>query len=560
MFYEEKPSQVIRAKKGTNIRCKSWSTEAALRMLENNIDPDVALSQEDLIVYGGSGRAARNWKCYNKIVESLLQLNNNETLLIQSGKAVGIIETFPHAPRVLIANSNIVSAWSDNFDKYDRMGLTMYGQMTAGSWIYIGTQGILQGTYETFAAIADKHFNGSLSGTITLTGGLGGMGGAQPLAIVMNGGVAIVVECREERVQQKVKEGYCNKVATSLDEAINLAIEYRDKKLPFSIGLVGNASTVFDAIAKEKKIVPDIVTDQTSAHNLLDYIPECNTAKLNEIFELCRTNPKLYAEKSRESIVKHCAAMISMLEKGSIVFDYGNNLRGAAEKGGLQVRDNSDNFKYPGFVPAYIRDLFCQGKGPFRWAALSGDKKDIDKIDEKLLELFKDDISLQKWLTMANKMVPQIGIPSRVCWLGYGDRAIAGAAINDMVASGQVKAPVVMGRDHLDTGSVASPNRETEGMKDGSDAIADWPLLNAMSNIACGADWVSIHDGGGVGVGNALHAGVVVVATGDLEKKERIKRVLTADPGLGIMRHTDAGYDIAINVAIKKNVKIPHLN
>ena len=554
-YLEEKPAGIIKAKRGCEIRCKTWEAEAALRMLENNIDPTVALCQDDLLVYGGSGRAARNWRCYNNIVKGLIDLEADETLLVQSGKPIGVLKTFPHSPKVLIANSNIVPAWStqENFDKYDKMGLTMYGQMTAGSWIYIGTQGILQGTYETFAEIAARHFGGTLSGTLTLTAGLGGMGGAQPLSVTMNEGVVIDVECREERIKQKVQEGYCDVFESDLNNAIKIALEAKSQKKALSIGLLGNAADIFDKISK-MNVLPDIITDQTSSHNLLDYVPEGN---INEILDLRISNPEKYKEKSRKSIVKHCKAMIAMKEKGCVVFDYGNNLRGEAERGGLTVRDASGTFIYPGFVPAYIRPLFCQGKGPFRWVALSGDERDIRVVDEKLLELFPEDKALYRWISLASKKVPFIGLPARVCWLGYGDRAKFGEAINDMVASKEISAPVVIGRDHLDCGSVASPNRETEAMKDGSDAIADWPLLNAMSNVTCGADWVSIHNGGGVGIGNSTHAGMVIVATGTKEKKERLRRTLTTDPGLGIMRHVDAGYDIAKEVADKKGVKIP---
>ena len=556
LYIEEKPSGPIRAQQGNLLRCKSWEAEAALRMLENNLDPDVALAPEELIVYGGSGRAARNWRTYNSIVKSLKELAHDETLLVQSGKAVGVLKTFTHSPRVLIANSNIVPAWStqENFDRYDAMGLTMYGQMTAGSWIYIGTQGILQGTYETIAALAEKHYQGSLKGKFLLSGGMGNMSGAQPLAVTMNEGATIIVEARYERIEQKIKEGYCDKIAFNLDEALKLLNGALSCNEPVSIGLVGNTAEVLPDLVK-KDIIPDIVTDQTSAHDLMDYIP---VGDLKEVLTLKEKDPAEYKKQSLESIVAHTEAILEMQNRGAIAFDYGNNLRGQAEKGGLSVRNEEGNFLYPGFVPAYIRPLFCQGKGPFRWAAISGDPNDIYKIDKKILETFPADKALHRWIKLAAEKVPFPGLPTRVCWLGYGDRARMGLIINEMVASGELKGPIVIGRDHLDCGSVASPNRETEGMKDGSDAIADWPLLNAMANTTCGADWVSIHNGGGVGIGNATHAGMVIVATGTNEKAERLERVLTGDPGLGIMRHVDAGYDIAVEVAKDKGVRISY--
>ena len=556
LYIEEKPSGPIRAQQGNLLRCKSWEAEAALRMLENNLDPDVALAPEELIVYGGSGRAARNWRTYNSIVKSLKELAHDETLLVQSGKAVGVLKTFTHSPRVLIANSNIVPAWStqENFDRYDAMGLTMYGQMTAGSWIYIGTQGILQGTYETIAALAEKHYQGSLKGKFLLSGGMGNMSGAQPLAVTMNEGATIIVEARYERIEQKIKEGYCDKIAFNLDEALKLLNGALSCNEPVSIGLVGNTAEVLPDLVK-KDIIPDIVTDQTSAHDLMDYIP---VGDLKEVLTLKEKDPAEYKKQSLESIVAHTEAILEMQIRGAIAFDYGNNLRGQAEKGGLSVRNEEGNFLYPGFVPAYIRPLFCQGKGPFRWAAISGDPNDIYKIDKKILETFPADKALHRWIKLAAEKVPFPGLPTRVCWLGYGDRARMGLIINEMVASGELKGPIVIGRDHLDCGSVASPNRETEGMKDGSDAIADWPLLNAMANTTCGADWVSIHNGGGVGIGNATHAGMVIVATGTNEKAERLERVLTGDPGLGIMRHVDAGYDKAVEVAKDKGVRISY--
>ncbi len=557
LYLEDKPKHEIHAATGTLLRCKTWEAEAALRMLENNIDPQVALVSDELIVYGGSGRAARNWREYNKIVEALKSLESDETLLVQSGKAIGIIRTYRHAPRVLIANSNLVPKWStqEYFDKLDEMGLTMYGQMTAGSWIYIGTQGILQGTYETLAALADKHFNGSLAGKFILTAGLGGMSGAQPLAITMNEGACLIVEVFEDRVKRKVKEGYCDKIAYSLDEALKLVLDAKKLKQPLSVGLVGNIATVAPELFK-RNIIPDVVTDQTSAHDLNYYYPE---GDLQEKLDLKSKNPEQFKKEALTSIKKHVQAILDMQKAGAICFDYGNNLRAQAEIAGLKVRDGNGKFLYPGFVPAYIRPLFCEGKGPFRWAALSGDKEDILKIDQALLKTFPDDKALHRWIKKAQEKVPFIGLPTRVCWLGYGDRAKFGKVINDLVAKGEVKAPIVIGRDHLDCGSVASPNRETEGMKDGSDAIADWAFLNALGNTACGADWVSIHNGGGVGIGNSTHAGMVVVATGTKEKEERLIKVLTCDPGLGIMRHVDAGYDEAIKVAKEKEVKIPGL-
>ncbi len=557
MYFEEKPKHEIRAATGTVLRCKTWEIEAALRMLENNIDPRVALVPEELIVYGGSGRAARNWREYNRIVETLKSLEPDETMLVQSGKAIGVIKTYKYAPRVLIANSNLVPKWStqEYFDELDKLGLMMYGQMTAGSWIYIGTQGILQGTYETLAVLASKHFGSSLAGKFVLTAGLGGMSGAQPLSITMNDGVALVVEVFEERVKQKVKEGYCDKITYSLDEALELVLKAKNLKQPLSVGLVGNIATVAPELVK-RGIIPDVVTDQTSAHDLKYYYPEGN---LQEKLELRDKNPEQFKIEALASIKKHVKAILDMQNKGAICFDYGNNLRAQAELAGLKIRNDKGEFLYPGFVPEYIRPLFCEGKGPFRWAALSGEKEDILRIDRALLETFPNDKALHRWIKEAQKKVPFIGLPTRVCWLGYGDRAKFGKVINDLVASGEVKAPVVIGRDHLDCGSVASPNRETEGMKDGSDAVADWPFLNALGNAVCGADWISIHNGGGVGIGNSTHAGMVIVATGTKEKEERLNRVLTCDPGLGIMRHADAGYEEAIRVAKEKGVKIPAL-
>jgi len=555
MYMEEKPQKPVKAAQGTELRCKTWEAEAALRMMENNLDPDVALVPDELIVYGGSGRAARNWRAYHNIVRALKDLEPDETLLVQSGKPVGVIKTYPHASRVLIANANIVPKWStqENFDKYDQMGLTMYGQMTAGSWIYIATQGILQGTYETVAALADTHYHSDLKGKFVLTAGLGAMSGAQPLAITMNEGIALIVEVFEDRVQQKVNEGYCDILCHTLDEALTHIEKAKTNQTPLSVGLVGNIATVAAELI-QKNITPDIITDQTSAHDLLYYYPEGN---LQEKLNLRDRDPEQFKKEAQASIVKHVTAILQMQERGAICFDYGNNLRGQAELAGLKIRDDKGRFLYPGFVPAYIRPLFCQGKGPFRWAALSGDPQDILRIDKALLEIFPEDKMLDRWINKAQKSVPFIGLPSRVCWLGYGDRAKFGKVINDLVASGEVKAPIVIGRDHLDCGSVASPNRETEGMKDGSDAIADWPFLNALGNVACGADWVSIHNGGGVGIGYSTHAGMVIVATGTKEKQQRLQRVLTCDPGLGIMRHADAGYEPALKIAQQKNVNIP---
>ena len=557
MYYEEKPKQEIHATCGTLLRCKTWEAEAALRMLENNLDPKVALMPDELIVYGGSGRAARNWREYNKIVEALKSLEPDETLLIQSGKPVGIIKTYTYAPRVLIANSNLVPKWStqEYFDKLDEIGLTMYGQMTAGSWIYIGTQGILQGTYETLASVADKHFNGSLAGKFVLTAGLGGMSGAQPMAITMNDGVGLIVEVFEDRVKQKVKEGYCDKLVYNLDEALKLVLEAKKLKQALSVGLVGNIATVAPELVK-RNVIPDVVTDQTSAHDLNYYYPE---GSLQEKLELREKNPEQFRSEALTSIKKHVKAILDMQDKGAVCLDYGNNLRAQAELAGLKVRNEKGEFLYPGFVPGYIRPLFCLGKGPFRWAALSGLREDILKIDQVLLETFPHDKVLHRWINKAQKKVPFIGLPTRICWLGYGDRARFGKLVNDLVRKGEVKAPIVIGRDHLDSGSVASPNRETEAMLDGSDAIADWPFLNALGNAVCGADWVSIHNGGGVGIGYSTHAGMVIVATGQEEKEERLIKVLTCDPALGIMRHADAGYEEAIKIAKEKKVKIPGL-
>jgi urocanate hydratase len=544
----------IHAPTGTQLTCKGWHQEAALRMLMNNLDPDVAENPDELIVYGGSGKAARNWEAYDAIVKSLKELENDETLLVQSGKPVGIFRTHPYSPRVLIANSNLVANWAnwDYFRELERKGLMMYGQMTAGSWIYIGTQGILQGTYETFAEIARRKYNGDLSGTLTLTAGLGGMGGAQPLAVTMNNGVTIVVEVDPHRIQRRLETKYLDEMATDLDTALQMARQAQSKKQPLSIGLLGNAADVFPEFVR-RGIVPDIVTDQTSAHDELNgYIP--NGMTYQEALDLRKNDPKKYIEISMKAMAVHCRAMIDLQKMGAEVFDYGNNLRGQALKAGV-----GNAFDYPGFVPAYIRNLFCVGKGPFRWAALSGDPQDIYRTDELVKTLFPEDKALCRWIDMAQQKVKFQGLPARICWLGYGERAKLGLAINELVKKGEISAPIVIGRDHLDCGSVASPNRETEAMKDGSDAVADWALLNGMLNVASGASWVSMHHGGGVGIGYSQHSGVVMVADGTDETAVRIERVLTNDPGTGVMRHADAGYELAITCAKEKGVKIPML-
>lgn len=558
MFYEFKPEGPIRAARGKRCSAKTWESEAALRMLQNNLDPENALIPEELIVYGGSGRAVRNWKCYRQTVNALLQLEADETLLMQSGKPVGVVKTHPYSPRVLIANSNIVPRWStqENFDRYDKMGLTMYGQMTAGSWVYIGTQGILQGTYQTLAALAEKHFGRDLRGKWVLTGGLGAMSGAQPLAVTMNNGVIINVEVDPVRAKRRVDEGYCMKYTESMDEAVALMQEAVKAKKPLSIALVGNCAETHPELVK-RGIIPDIVTDQTSSHNLLDYVP---IGDLDVMRKLHYEDPEKYKLLAMNAIIKHEEAILEMQRKGAIAFDYGNNLRGQAEAAGLNVRKPDGNFLYPGFVPAYIRPLFCEGRGPYRWVALSGDVSDIHKLDDLVLELFPHDKILSRWIALAKEQVPQLGLPNRVCWLGLGERAEFALRMNEMVAKGELKAPIVIGRDHLDCGSVASPHRETEDMLDGSDAIADWPLLNALVNTAAGADWVSLHNGGGVGIGNSTHAGQVIVATGAKEKAVRLQRVLDADPMMGIFRHVDAGYEEAKVFAKKHDVNIPSLN
>ncbi|TYR81512.1 urocanate hydratase [Priestia megaterium] len=546
--------RTIRAPRGTTLRTKGWEQEAVLRMLMNNLDPEVAERPEDLVVYGGIGKAARNWESYDKIVECLSELEADETLLVQSGKPVGIFKTHSQAPRVLISNSVLVPAFAnwDTFHELDKKGLMMYGQMTAGSWIYIGTQGILQGTYETFAEAARQHSGGTLKGTLTLTAGLGGMGGAQPLAVTMNEGVVIGVDVDPTRIQRRIDTRYCDVMVYDLDEALTLAQDAKEKGKPLAIGLVGNAAEIFAEFAK-RKIVPDFVTDQTSAHDPLNgYVPV--EYSLEAAAELRKNDPAEYVKLSKKSMAAHVQAMLDLQKLGSVVFDYGNNIRQVALDEGVK-----DAFNFPGFVPAYIRPLFCEGKGPFRWAALSGDPEDIYKTDELVLKLFPENEHLHRWITMAKEKVAFQGLPSRICWLGYGERVKMGLAINEMVRNGELSAPVVIGRDHLDCGSVASPNRETEAMKDGSDVVGDWAILNALVNTASGASWVSVHHGGGVGMGYSLHAGMVVVADGSKEAEERISRVLNTDPGMGVIRHADAGYDLAIETAKERGVRVPML-
>ncbi|MES9690042.1 urocanate hydratase [Bacillus toyonensis] len=548
----EKVKQTIRAPRGTELQTKGWVQEAALRMLMNNLDPEVAEKPEELVVYGGIGRAARNWESYQAIVDSLKTLESDETLLVQSGKPVAIFKSHEDAPRVLLANSNLVPKWAnwDHFRELEKKGLMMYGQMTAGSWIYIGTQGILQGTYETFGEAARQHFGGSLKGTLTLTAGLGGMGGAQPLAVTMNGGVVIAIDVDKRSIDRRIEKRYCDMYTESLEEALTVANEYKEKKEPISIGLLGNAAEILPELVK-RNITPDLVTDQTSAHDPLNgYIPVGYT--LEEAAKLREEDPERYVQLSKESMTKHVEAMLVMQEKGAITFDYGNNIRQVAFDEGLK-----NAFDFPGFVPAFIRPLFCEGKGPFRWVALSGDPEDIYKTDEVILREFADNEHLCNWIRMARQQVEFQGLPSRICWLGYGERAKFGRIINEMVANGELLAPIVIGRDHLDCGSVASPNRETESMKDGSDAVADWPILNALINSVNGASWVSVHHGGGVGMGYSLHAGMVIVADGTEAAAKRIERVLTSDPGMGVVRHVDAGYDLAVETAKEKGVNIP---
>jgi len=542
----------IKAPTGTKLTCKNWASEAAMRMLMNNLDPDVAERPDDLIVYGGGGKAARNWECYDKIVESLKGLEADETLLVQSGKPVSIFKTHTNAPRVIISNAQLVPAWAtwDEFRRLDTLGLTMYGQMTAGSWIYIGSQGILQGTYETFAACADKHFAGSLAGKIVLTSGLGGMGGAQPLAATMNGAVFLGVEVDKNRIKKRIDTGYCDKMTDNIDEALKWVLEAKQNKQALSVGLVGNAGEVLPELLK-RNILLDIVTDQTSAHDMLNgYVPM--NMPLEEAFELRKNNPDKYIELSRKTVVVHCKAMFEFMNRGAVVFDYGNNIRGEAYNNCFKSA-----FEIPGFVPEYIRPLFCDGKGPFRWAALSGDPNDIFTTDEYVLKTFPENKALARWIEHAQKKVHFQGLPSRICWLGYGERAKMGKIFNELVRDGKVKAPIVIGRDHLDCGSVASPNRETEKMKDGSDAIADWPILNFALNAIGGASWVSLHHGGGVGIGLSIHAGMVIVADGTKEAEEKLERVLNYDPAMGIVRHADAGYEEAIANQKKFGIKMP---
>jgi urocanate hydratase len=554
---ETAQSSTIRAPRGTSLQCKGWLQEAALRMLMNNLDPDVAERPQELIVYGGSGKAARNWPSLLKIMECLRDLENDETLLVQSGKPVGVFRTTPDSPRVLIANSNLVPHWATRevFSKLEAEGLIMYGQMTAGSWIYIGSQGILQGTYETFGQAARKHYgpDADLAGKLVLTAGLGGMGGAQPLAVTMNGGVAIVVEVDPTRIKRRMETAYLDVSTDNLDDALALADEAVRERKPLSIGLLGNAAAVYPEMVRRGR-VPDMVTDQTSAHDpLRGYIPL--GLGVEEAAELRARDPEEYVRRSLDSMATHVRAMLDLQRMGAVVFDYGNNIRQQAFGQGV-----TDAFDFPGFVPAYIRLLFCEGKGPFRWAALSGDPQDIYKIDDMVLREFADNPSVVRWIKLAREKVKFQGLPARICWLGYGERAHFGQVVNDMVASGEVSAPIVIGRDHLDTGSVASPNRETEAMKDGSDAIADWPILNALINAVGGATWVSVHHGGGVGIGYSIHAGQVIVADGTPEAAARLQRVLTTDPGMGIIRHADAGYDEAIEAAKRFGIRVPMLD
>ena len=544
--------RTVRAPRGPTLRCRGWTQEAALRMLMNNLDPEVAEKPGDLVVYGGTGRAARDWTAFDAIVATLETLANDETLLVQSGKPVGVFRTHPHAPRVLIANSNLVGRWAtwEHFHELERRGLMMYGQMTAGSWIYIGTQGILQGTYETFGAMARTHFGGSLAGRWILTGGMGGMGGAQPLAATMNGAAILVVEVDEDRIRRRIETRYCDRMTHDLDEALDWVLGGAGEGEAVSVGLVGNCAEVLPELL-ERGVTPDIVTDQTSAHDPVDgYVP--TGFSLQEAAVLRSRDRTEYRLHSMASIRRHCEAIVEMQRRGAVAVDYGNNLRGYARAAGFE-----DAFAYPGFVPAYVRPLFCEGKGPFRWVALSGDPADIHRTDELVLEMFPEDGHLRRWIRMAREQVAFQGLPARICWLGQGDRARFGVALNDLVAGGEIGAPIVIGRDHLDTGSVASPYRETEGMRDGTDAVADWPVLNALLNTASGASWVSFHHGGGVGIGDSLHAGQVLVADGTAEMRTRIERVLTNDPGLGVARHADAGYDEALATARAKGIRIP---
>ena len=543
----------IKAPTGTTLQCRGWHQEAALRMLMNNLDPDVAENPAELIVYGGGGKAARNWACYHKIVETLKRLKNDETLLVQSGKPVGVFRTTEWSPRVLIANAHLVPRWAtyDEFRRLDALGLTMYGQMTAGSWIYIGTQGILQGTYETFAEAANQHFGGSLEGRLVVTAGLGGMGGAQPLAATMNGGAFLGVEVDPHRIERRVEQGYCDRMCTDLDEALELVLGAKQRKEALSVGLLGNVADVLPELVR-RDVVPDLLTDQTSAHDLhVGYIPSGYSVEEAAVFR--EKDPEGYEKAVLDAMQVHVQAMLDLQQKGAVTFDYGNNLRGqVADRRGM-----TEAFNIPGFVPAFIRPLFCRGSGPFRWAALSGNPNDIAVTDDAVLETFPEKESLARWIRKAREKVHFQGLPARICWLEYGERAEMGLKFNWLVKTGRVEAPLVIGRDHLDSGSVASPNRETEGMRDGSDAIADWPLLNALLNTACGASWISLHHGGGVGIGYSIHAGMVCVADGTEMADQRLERVLTADPGTGVMRHADAGYDLAVETAHERDVDLP---
>ena len=546
--------RIIRAPRGTRLNTKGWQQEAALRMLMNNLDPEVAEKPDELIVYGGSGKAARNWESFDAIVRTLKRLKSDETLLVQSGKPVGVFKTYKDAPRVLISNAMLVPAWAnwDEFRRLEHLGLTMYGQMTAGSWIYIGTQGILQGTYETFAEAARKHFKGTLSGRFILTSGLGGMGGAQPLAATMNGAAFIGVEIDRNRIERRLKTGYLDRMSESLDEALSLALDAKKKRIALSVGLLGNAAEIIPEIVK-RNIIPDLLTDQTSAHDTLNgYVPA--GIPYEAALDLRKNDPQKYISMSQDSIVVHVRAMLELKQRGAVTFDYGNNIRGEAKLHGVE-----EAFEIPGFVPEFIRPMFCEGKGPFRWVALSGEPEDIYTTDKALMKAFPENKNLIKWLKKAEEHVHFQGLPSRICWLGYKERDKAGLLFNKLVRNGKVKAPIVIGRDHLDAGSVASPNRETEKMKDGSDAIADWPILNALLNAVGGASWISVHHGGGVGIGMSIHAGMVIVADGTASADERLKRVLTYDPGLGVIRHADAGYEEAMRVANEKGIDMPML-
>ncbi len=550
--WTRKRAGAIHAPRGSELSCKGWQQEAAMRMLMNNLDPDVAERPEELVVYGGSGRAARNWECYDAIIRELKTLESDETLLVQSGKPVGVLRTHPDAPRVVISNSQLVPHWAtwDEFRRLEALGLTMYGQMTAGSWIYIGSQGIVQGTFETFVACANKHFGGSLEGRIVLTAGLGGMGGAQPLAAKMAGAAMLAVEVDEARVRKRIETGYCDKIVFDLDEALEIITQAKEHREAVTVGLVGNAAEVHPELVR-RGFTPDIVTDQTSAHDVLNgYYPSGYSKQKAD--ELRVSDPEHYMAEARRSIVTHVEAMLAMQGRGAIAFDYGNNIRGEAQANGV-----SDAFEIPGFVPEYVRPLFCEGKGPFRWVALSGDPEDILLTDRELLKLFPDDPTLHRWIPLAQKHIQFQGLPARICWLGMGDRANAGLLFNRLVREGKIKAPIVIGRDHLDTGSVASPNRETEAMKDGSDAIADWPILNFAMNAIGGATWISLHHGGGVGIGNSIHAGMVVVCDGTAETDRRLERVLNYDPAMGLFRHADAGYETAREEAQKHQLHIP---